>query len=35
LLGHGTSAAFSFSAALFAVAGACLCLVVYRRLIGV
>jgi uncharacterized membrane protein YeaQ/YmgE (transglycosylase-associated protein family) len=35
LFGHGTSASFSFYAVLFAVAGASLCLVTYRRLIGV
>jgi uncharacterized membrane protein YeaQ/YmgE (transglycosylase-associated protein family) len=34
LFGHGTSASFSFFAVLFAVAGASLCLVTYRRLIG-
>jgi uncharacterized membrane protein YeaQ/YmgE (transglycosylase-associated protein family) len=34
LFGHGTSASFSFLAVLFAVGGASLCLVTYRRLIG-
>jgi uncharacterized membrane protein YeaQ/YmgE (transglycosylase-associated protein family) len=35
LFGHGTSATFSFYALLFAVSGASLCLLTYRRLIGV
>jgi uncharacterized membrane protein YeaQ/YmgE (transglycosylase-associated protein family) len=35
MFGHGTSATFSFYAILFAAAGAALCLLTYRRLIGV
>jgi uncharacterized membrane protein YeaQ/YmgE (transglycosylase-associated protein family) len=35
MCGQGSSASFSFFALLFALAGASLCLVTYKRLIGV
>ena len=35
MFGHGSSALLSFFALAFALAGASLCLVTYKRLIGV
>jgi uncharacterized membrane protein YeaQ/YmgE (transglycosylase-associated protein family) len=35
MFGHGSSASLSFFALVFALAGASLCLVTYKRLIGV